>query len=76
MDELLINEPFASVLVQEIVKKKRGRTIFLISKALSLIFCVAFLIEAVTPLISGAHLEVREAARKVSFVAELIRKAP
>jgi len=54
---VLTNEPFAGVFAQEIVKKKVRRAIFVISKALSLIFLVVFLIKTVASLISGSHLE-------------------
>ena len=50
----MTNPPFVSVLAQEIVKKKAGKTIFLISEALFLVFCMVFLINAVILLISGA----------------------
>jgi hypothetical protein len=51
-----INEPFLAVFAQGIVKKKAGETIFLISKAIPLIFRVVFLIEAVASLISSDPL--------------------
>jgi hypothetical protein len=71
----MTNEPLAVVFAKGIAKEKRGKTLFLISKAPSLIFCVVFLIEVVAPLINRDAYLIRQAAEKVSLVAELIRKA-
>ena len=55
------------------MKKKAAKVILLTGKAISLIFCMVFLIEVVALLISGAHWKAGEATRKISVVTELIR---
>ncbi len=57
MVELLIKADLAEAFPQEIVKKTQGKVIFLTDNALSLIFCVVFLIEVVASLTSAGHLE-------------------